>query len=93
MVLSWRDWLPGTWDPVTGATFLQELIHPDNTLDHLLDKPREAFHQIFGGCRRNPEISEEEWRNHVFSQKSVIAELCAWTSSSREYLDILLRDF
>ena len=78
-----------TWDPNTGPTFIQEVIKPDNTLDHLLYKPGEAFQQIFGDCLKNPEISQGEWRNHVFSQKSVIAELCAWTSSSRGYLDIL----
>ena len=34
-------------------------------------------------------VSEEEWRTHIFSQKSVIAKLCAWANGSREYLDIL----
>ena len=77
------------WDHSTGATFLQEIVEPDNSLDHLLERPREAFQEIFGDCRRNPEVSETEWRTHVFSQKSVIAELCAWTSSSRGILEIL----
>ena len=77
------------WDHSTGATFLEEIVEPDNSLDHLLERPREAFQEIFGDCRRNPEVSETEWRTHVFSQKSVIAELCAWTSSSKGILEIL----
>ena len=69
--------------------FPEEIIQPDGALDHLLDSPRRAFQQIFGGCRRGPGISEAEWRNHVFSQKCVVAEICAWACRDRGYLDIL----
>ena len=59
----------------------KEIVQPDHKLDHLLDKPGEAFRQIFGGCQRPSDrsISELDWRNHVFCQKTVIAELCTWT--------------
>ena len=77
------------WDHGTGATFLEETVQPDNTLDQLLDHPREAFQEIFGDCSRKPWMSEEVWRGHVFSQKSVIAELCAWSNRERGFLDIL----
>ena len=77
------------WDPGTGATFLEEIVEPDNSLDTLLDSPREAFQEIFGDCVRNPEVSKSEWRIHVFSQKSVIAELCAWSNPGRGILEIL----
>ena len=69
--------------------FLEETIQPDGGLDHLLDSPRRAFQQIFGGCRRGWAISEADWKNHVFSQKCVVAEICAWASRDRGYLDIL----
>ena len=74
------------WD--NKPTFTKETIHPDSSLDHLLDSPRQAFKEMFGDCRRRPGTSEVEWRNHVFSQKCVIAEICAWTSQ-HSYLDIL----
>ena len=77
------------WDHGTGATFPEEIVEPDNSLDQVLDNPREAFQEIFGDCRRNPEVSLTEWRNHIFNQKSVIAELCAWTSPSKGILEIL----
>ena len=78
------------WDPVTTrATFLEEVVEPNNTLDQLLDNPLDAFQQIFCDCRRRPEIAEEEWRGHVFSQKSVIAELCAWNNRDDGFLNIL----
>ena len=75
----------------TGATILKEVVEPDSTLDYFLDNPREAFERIFGDSKnkRKPEYSEEEWRTHIFSQKSVIAKLCAWANSSRGFLDIL----
>ena len=77
------------WDPGTGATFIEEIVEPDNSLDTLLDSPREAFQEIFGDSRRSKEMSEIKWRTHVFSQKSVIAELCAWSNPSRGILEIL----
>ena len=80
------------WDSTTGATFLKEVVEPDNTLDHLLDRPREAFQEIFGDSKnkRNTwEYTDEEWRTHIFCQKSAIAKLCAWTNPGRGYLDIL----
>ena len=70
-------------------TFTEDLVQPDDTLDHLLDSPREAFQHLFPTTTRSPGISEAEWRNHVFSQKCVVAELCAWTSPERGYLEIL----
>ena len=78
------------WDPTTGATILEEVVLPCPTLHHLLDSPGEAFEEIFAGCLKNPEMSEVQWRSHVFSQKSVIAELCAWSNSGLSFLDILL---
>ena len=69
--------------------FPEEIIQPDGALDPLLNSPRRAFQQIFGGCRRGRGISEAEWRNHVFSQKCVLAEICAWVSPGRHYVDIL----
>ena len=78
------------WDPTTGATILEEVVQPCNALQHLLDSPGKAFEEIFAGCLRSPEMSEVQWRSHVFSQKSVIAELCAWNNSGPGFLDILL---
>ena len=75
------------WDE--RPTFTEDLVQPDDTLDHLLDSPREAFQHLFPTTSRSPGVSEAEWRNHVFSQKCVVAELCAWTSPEREYLEIL----
>ena len=69
--------------------FPEEIIQPDGALDHLLNSPRRAFQQLFGHCRRGRETSEAEWRNHVFSQKCVVAEICAWACRDRGYLQIL----
>ena len=79
------------WDPITGATFIKEVVEPDNTLHHLLDNPKKAFKKIFGESinKMKPEYTEEEWRTHVFCQKSAIAKLCAWANPSRGYLNIL----
>ena len=74
---------------MSGATFLEEILEPDNSLDQLLDRPREAFQEIFGDCSRNPEVSETQWRTQVINQKSGIAGLCVWTSSSRGIVEIL----
>ena len=69
--------------------FPEAVVQPDGALDSLLNSPRRSFQQIFGGCRRGGATSEAEWRNHVFSQKCVVAEICAWASPGRDYLDIL----
>ena len=69
--------------------FAEEIIQPDGALAPLLNSPRRAFQQIFGDCRRGRGVSEAEWRNHVFSQKCVLAEICAWASPGRDYLHIL----
>ena len=71
----------------------KEVVQPDSRLDHLLDSPREAFEEIFGDCERPAEssISDPDWRNHVFCQKTVIAELCAWQCPAR-YINILLEE-
>ena len=81
------------WDPTSGAAILKEVVEPDNTLDHLLDNPREAFERICGSSidKRKPEYTEEEWSTHIFSHKSVIAKLCAWTTTNpyKRYQEIL----
>ena len=69
-------------------TFTNDTVHPDGRLDYLLDSPRRAFHHIFPATRRSAGVSEIDWRNHIFCQKCVIAELCAWTSQT-PYLVIL----
>lgn len=77
------------WDPTTGFTNVEEVVQPDNTLEHLLKSPKKAFNEIFGASKRKSKYSEEEWRTHVFSQKSVVAEQFLWTNPSRGYLNIL----
>ena len=69
--------------------FIEEAVEPDSSLDYLLDSPREAFLHIFSDNKQPRDISEAEWKNHIFCQKCVIAELCAWTNPQRGYLDIL----
>ena len=77
------------WDPNTGFTTLEEVVQPDNTLKHLLNSPKTAFKEIFGASKRKVEYSEEEWRTHVLSQKSVVAEHFFFTNPSLGYLNIL----
>ena len=81
------------WDPLAPeerrATLLKDLVEPDGKLVELLDSPEEAFQHFFGETEKPGNLSPLEWRNHVFSQKSVIAELCAWAGQDRDYLDIL----
>ena len=81
------------WDPKkTGderATLLKELVEPHDEFDKLLDSPREAFEEFFGDEEKPENVSELEWRNHVFSEKSVIADLCVWTREDLDYLDLL----
>ena len=81
------------WDPKkTGderATILKDLVESDDELDKLLDSPREAFDKFFGDEEKPENVSELEWKNHVFSQKSVIADLCVWARKDLDYLDVL----
>jgi len=81
------------WDPEAPegerATILEELVEPNDELVKLLDSPREAFDKFFGDAEKPEIVSELEWRNHVFSQKSVIADLCVWTREDLDYLDVL----
>lgn len=78
------------WDPEKGATFLEELVYPDETLAHLLDDPKKAFQEVFGAHgEKNPEVSDQLWQAHIFSQKTVIAELCAWAHPTKGLLEIL----
>ena len=78
------------WHEDPEQIILKEIVQPDNKLLDLLDSPREAFEQIFGECQRPPDltISDLDWKNHVFCQKTVIAELSAWTSPAN-YIKIL----
>ena len=81
------------WDPEAPedrrATLLKELVEPQDDLDRLLDSPREAFEEFFGDEEKPETVSELQWKNHVFSQKSVIADLCVWTRPDLDFLDIL----
>ena len=61
------------------AEFPKEIVTADDTLDHLLDAPVEAFKKIFGPSMKNTKnYPATEWKNHIFCQKCVIAELCSW---------------
>ena len=43
----------------------------------------EAFKKIFGPSLNNTKnYPEIEWKNHIFCQKCVIAELCAWAAAA-----------
>ena len=42
------------WHPGTVATFLEDIAEPDNSLDTLLDRPREAFQEIFTSTIHRP---------------------------------------
>ena len=75
------------WDE--RPSFTEDIVQPDGSLDYLLDSPRRAFQHIFPPTTTTPGISQAQWRNHIFSQKCVIAELCAWTSPQKRYLEIL----
>ena len=76
------------WDQE--PTFTEDEVFPDGELDRLLDSPREAHQHIFPASERTPESSVAKWKNHIFCQKCVIAELCAWSSKTGEgFLDIL----
>eukprot|EP00092_Neocalanus_flemingeri_P062627 GFUD01075580.1.p1 GENE.GFUD01075580.1~~GFUD01075580.1.p1 ORF type:complete len:368 (+),score=78.46 GFUD01075580.1:58-1161(+) len=73
--------------------FQEDLIQPSSALDQCLDNPRRAFMAVFENTRRSENISIDEWKNHVFSQKSVIAELCAWATGTHilENMEIWLQ--
>ena len=85
------------WDPNAAEdkrSFPEELVEPDDKLDKLLDSPRDAFEKFFGDEEKPENVSELQWKNHVFSQKSVIAHLCVWAPREAEphqenYLDLL----
>ena len=81
------------WDPEAPedrrATLLKELVEPQNEFVKLLDSPREAFEEFFGDEEKPENVSELQWKNHVFSQKSVIADLCVWAREDQDYLDLL----
>ena len=63
------------------GTFTEDDVTCDPALDHLLDSPQEAFTLMFGESQSCPPgIRKQEWRNHIFCQKVVVAELCAWAS-------------
>ena len=73
-------------------------MEPDDKLEKLLDSPRDAFKEFFGDEEKPENVSELQWRNHVFSQKSVIAHLCVWAKERSDaephqenpnYLDLL----
>ena len=78
------------WKPEDKIATLQEkLVESNDELDKLLDSPREAFDKFFGDEEKPENVSELEWKNHVFSEKSVIADLCVWAKPHRDHLDIL----
>ena len=61
------------------AEFKQEIVTANGALNYLLDDPLKAFKKIFGPSLKNTKnYPEIEWKNHIFCQKCVIAELCAW---------------
>ena len=71
------------WNQEQGKPeFQQNHVQPKADMCHLLGNPQGAFGIVFGEQRRPLNISSDEWRNHVFSQKCVIAELCAWATGA-----------
>ena len=72
------------WDEeLEQAEFTKDVVSADDSLDYLLDDPEKAFKKIFGPGSRNIEnYPEMDWKNHVFCQKIVIAQLCAWAGSN-----------
>lgn len=69
------------WDaPSSTPEFKENLTKPSSDMKHLLEDPKRAFKTVFGKQKRIDYISSNDWRNHVFSEKSVIAELCAWAT-------------
>ena len=73
MIANWNEDLkePG---------FTKDVVLADDSLDGFLDNPVEAFEKVFGASSRNTQnYPEVEWKNHIFCQKIVIAQLCAWT--------------
>ena len=67
------------WNQEQGKPeFQQNLVQPWDYMFHLfLGNPQRAFAIVFGEQRRPLNICSDKWRNHIFSQKCVIAELCA----------------
>lgn len=64
------------------AVFPELLVKPDINLDSLVSDPVRAFHEIFGSEKREAGVADLGWKNHLFCQAIVIAELCAWGTGS-----------
>ena len=72
------------WDEeLKQAEFTKDVVFADDSLDGFLDNPAKAFEKIFGPRSRNTRnYPELDWKNHIFCQKIVIAQLCAWAGYS-----------
>merc|ERR1719300_476936 len=63
------------WDEVKKAHWSREDVLSDNQNSNLLDYPKQAFQAIFGKpCENTKNYPKIQWRNHIFSQKFVVAE-------------------
>ena len=69
------------WDGESNkAEFTKDIVPADDTLDALLDDPKEAFKKIFGPSLKNTKnYPATDWKNHIFCQKIVISQLCTWS--------------
>ena len=64
------------WDDVKKAHWSREDVLSDNQNSNLLDYPKQAFQAIFGKqCENTENYPKIQWRNHIFSQKFVVAEI------------------
>jgi len=69
-----------TWE--NKVTWFSEDTVEDPALDELLDNPIAAVREMFGHQKKpcGPETRKNHllWKNHLFGQRLVVAELCAW---------------
>lgn len=58
------------------VAWVTTMVSPDNAMDPLLDDPDRAFDVIFGGRVKPEDMSDLQWKNLVFAQRSIVWELC-----------------
>lgn len=68
--------------------WLEENVVADDTLDHLLDDHNGAVENLFGHEKRPSHCTNVAWNNHLFAQKTVVAEISAW-ATEKCILDIM----
>ncbi|KAJ3332748.1 hypothetical protein HDU76_013233 [Blyttiomyces sp. JEL0837] len=69
-----------SWDQTSqSVVWSNDIVTPDASLDSLLDDPQKAFDALVPSTMRtkpNSNVSDTQWKNHLFSIRTLIYDLC-----------------